>query len=208
MTDIHARFPAVSARQWNLWVSENLRYPWLAMLILIKYHVFGSALCLGTLILRDPGSEMAPFVLTQIDAAIALFSSLLAHGAKTPRYQRNLQWLSKLRSRVIARVSSASQTRQISSQAAAGDVEAQPSDKSDSEDAELVGWRTRLIERVGQNRQTSTTVRHATTLSNTEHLSPNASNMIHPTTYFSLQTPDSMNDLVRSIAKTFYKLAG
>ncbi|KFZ02024.1 hypothetical protein V500_00474 [Pseudogymnoascus sp. VKM F-4518 (FW-2643)] len=178
VTDIHARFPVVSARQWNLW-----------------YHVFGSALCLGTLILRDPSSEMAPFVLTQIDAAIVLFSSLLAHGARTPRYQRNLQWLSKLRSRVIARVSSASQTRQTSSQAA-GNVEAQASDKSDSEDAELVGWRTRLIERVGQNRQTSTTVRHAATLSSTEHLSPNASNIIHPTTYFSLQTPDSMNDLL------------
>ncbi|KFZ06247.1 hypothetical protein V501_07591 [Pseudogymnoascus sp. VKM F-4519 (FW-2642)] len=178
VTDIHARFPAVSARQWNLW-----------------YHVFGSALCLGTLILRDPSSEMAPFVLAQIDAAIAVFSSLLAHGARTPRYQRNLQWLSKLRFRAVARVSSASQTRQMGSQAA-GNVESQASDKSDSEDTELVGWRTRLVERAGQNRQTSTTVRHATTLSNTENLSPNASNIMHPTTYLSLQTPDSMNDLL------------
>ncbi|RSL70432.1 hypothetical protein CEP53_001842 [Fusarium sp. AF-6] len=53
VTDIHTRFPAVTTRQWNFW-----------------YHVFGSALCLGTLVLRDPSNVMANFALTQIDAAI------------------------------------------------------------------------------------------------------------------------------------------
>ncbi|KAH8587807.1 hypothetical protein B0O99DRAFT_526197, partial [Bisporella sp. PMI_857] len=181
VTDIHTRFPAVSTRQWNFW-----------------YHVFGSTLCLGTLVLRDPSSDMATFVLTQIDAAITLFTSLLEHGAKTPRYQRNLQWLCKLRSRVSARISVASQARQMSSQLNA-DAEAQVSDKEDGEDAELLGWRTRLVERAGQNHQTSRTVHHAPTLSRAENLStssPNTSNSMHPMTSCSLQTPDSMNDIL------------
>jgi hypothetical protein len=171
----------------------------------IKYHVFGSTLCLGTLVLRDPSSDMATFVLTQIDAAITLFTSLLEHGAKTPRYQRNLQWLCKLRSRVSARISVASQARQMSSQLNA-DAEAQVSDKEDGEDAELLGWRTRLVERAGQNHQTSRTVHHAPTLSRAENLStssPNTSNSMHPMTSCSLQTPDSMNDIVSSSAKLF-----
>lgn len=88
--DIHARFPAVSARQWNFW-----------------FHVYNSALCLGILVLRDPGNAMATFALEKIDVAIYLFTSLTHHGGGTPRYHRNLQWLQKIRLYRCVRRSSA-----------------------------------------------------------------------------------------------------
>uniref|UniRef100_A0A8H7NQV2 Xylanolytic transcriptional activator regulatory domain-containing protein n=1 Tax=Bionectria ochroleuca TaxID=29856 RepID=A0A8H7NQV2_BIOOC len=99
VTDIHTRFPAVSTRQWNFW-----------------YHVFNSALCLGTLVLRDPGNIMSSFVLTQLNASISLFTSLLQHGARTPRYKRNLQWLIKLRARALTEISTASTTQRDGAQ--------------------------------------------------------------------------------------------
>ncbi|KIL92314.1 hypothetical protein FAVG1_04723 [Fusarium avenaceum] len=137
VTDIHARFPTVATRQWNFW-----------------YHVFGSALCLGTLVLRDPGNIMTKFALTQIDAAISLFTSLLQHGAHTPRYKSNLQWLSDLRTRALFKISSVSASHRGNSQE--GDAEDRQNDsrdREDDEDVELLGWRTRLIERAGQNQQ-------------------------------------------------------
>ncbi|KAL4749214.1 hypothetical protein BDW72DRAFT_195035 [Aspergillus terricola var. indicus] len=146
VNDIHRRFPAVSTRQWNFW-----------------YHVFGSALCLGTLVLRDPRNPMATFVLGQIDIAIELFTSLV-QPANTPRYRRNLQWLVKLRARVSSKISTAS--TQVNSQrpenaAPANDIQtdAARGDREDSEDVELLGWRTRLIERADhQNRHTIRTI--------------------------------------------------
>ncbi|CAH0022329.1 unnamed protein product [Clonostachys rhizophaga] len=137
VTDIHTRFPAISTRQWNFW-----------------YHVFNSALCLGTLVLRDPGNIMSSFVLTQLDASISLFTSLLQHGARTPRYKRNLQWLIKLRARALAEISTASTAQR---NGAPGDVDQghgnNAGGEGDDEDVELLGWRTRLIERAGQDRQ-------------------------------------------------------
>ncbi|KAL6364654.1 hypothetical protein LRP88_00624 [Fusarium phalaenopsidis] len=151
VTDIHTRFPAVTTRQWNFW-----------------YHVFGSALCLGTLVLRDPANVMANFALTQIDAAISLFTSLLQHGAHPLRYKRNLQWLLNLRTRALSKISSVSASQRGNSRRdtdAAGQ-----NDGEDDEDVELLGWRTRLIERMGQGHQkTIRTIR----LSETPSVSPN-----------------------------------
>ncbi|KAF2829606.1 hypothetical protein CC86DRAFT_285630 [Ophiobolus disseminans] len=137
VADVQARFPNISTRQWNLW-----------------YHVFGSALCLGTMVLSNPGNEMSSFALTQIDAAIALFASLIQHGGGTSRYRANLEWLKKLRARALASLQAAAagpspDIQQImnGSQGGAG------------EDEELVGWRTRLIERAGQTKYKSRTIR-------------------------------------------------
>ncbi|KAH7411112.1 hypothetical protein BKA64DRAFT_692805 [Cadophora sp. MPI-SDFR-AT-0126] len=144
VTDIHARFPAVSIRQWNFW-----------------YHVYNSALCLGTLVLRDARNAMATFAVGQIDVAIALFSSLTQHGANTPRYRRNLQWLQKLRAKASDKIAEASAAPKLTPQRAAtgrhhqGDSE----EREDADDVELLGWRTRLIERVGQDRPTRSTIR-------------------------------------------------
>jgi hypothetical protein len=114
---------------------------------------------------------MTKFALTQIDAAISLFTSLLQHGAHTPRYKSNLQWLSDLRTRALFKISSVSASHRSNPQE--GDVEDRQinsRDSEDDEDVELLGWRTRLIERAGQNQQkTIRTIR----LSETPTVSPN-----------------------------------
>lgn len=111
---------------------------------------------------------MATFAFAQIVAAIGLFSSLLQQGGSTPRYQRNLQWLVQLRARASSKMAMAT-TAEIGTSQQGVDLTRLQShddreDGDDGEDVELLGWRTRLIERVGQNCQTSTTIRlNATT---------------------------------------------
>ncbi|GLA32183.1 hypothetical protein AnigIFM63326_011322 [Aspergillus niger] len=197
--DIHTRFPAVSTRQWNFW-----------------YHVFGSALCLGTLVLRDPQNSMATFALTQVDAAINLFTSLVQHGANTPRYCRNLQWLSKLRARASSKIATVSTaTQQVDSQRDHGDPDGQEigrEDREDSEDVELLGWRTRLIERAGQGRPTIRTIRLAETPTDSyesldvSNASPHGhpqgelgtgDNIMMPGSSLPMVTPDSTNELLQ-----------
>lgn len=197
-TDIHARFPAVSTRQWNLW-----------------FHTFNSALCLGTLILRDPANAMSAFVLKQIDATISLFTSLIQHGAGTPRYCRNLQWLQKLRARAKAKITALTEVQMTNRRRAQEDGQHfTGEEREDGEDIELLGWRTRLIERAGQNMKTIRTIRHrattptgstATILSDPQVnmdesvLSHNVGNVMHATMDdlpVPFVTPDSTNDLV------------
>jgi hypothetical protein len=106
---------------------------------------------------------MATFVLGQIDTAVELFTSLV-QTANTPRYRRNLQWLTKLRARVSSKISTASlqaNSQRPENAALASDIltDATRGDREDSEDVELLGWRTRLIERADyQNRHTIRTI--------------------------------------------------
>lgn len=170
-----------------------------------QYHVFNCALCLGTLILRDPGNIMAGFVLSQIDAAISLFTSLLQHGARTPRYKRNLQWLLNLRSRALSKTSKASATQQqeggnpLTQPAAAseqqqGSGEGGDDRRDQDEDVELLGWRTRLIERAGQGR--GKTVRTIPLVAETPTGSQITDAAI-PSASLPALTLDSTNDIVR-----------
>lgn len=111
--------------------------------------------------LRDPGNVMAGFVLAQIDAAISLFASLLQHGARTPprRYKRNLQWLLELRTRALSKTSKVSTTHEQGGPQRDADQDRQSNHgggdghREQDEDVELLGWRTRLIERAGQGRK-------------------------------------------------------
>ena len=197
-TDIHARFPAVSTRQWNLW-----------------FHTFNSALCLGTLVLRDPGNTMSAFVLEQIDATISLFTSLIQHGAGTPRYRRNLQWLQKLRARAKAKIAALTEAQLTNRRRAQEDGQQSTSEeREDGEDVELLGWRTRLIERAGQNRKTIRTIRHSATTPTGSAITISSNPQTHIDESLLLQnagsvahaavdglavpfvTPDSTNDLV------------
>jgi hypothetical protein len=106
---------------------------------------------------------MAAFVLAQVDAAIDLFIFLIQHGASTPRYQRNLQWLLKLRARALSKVSTAASASQDGPQRPLDQHWRGSDDREGGEDVELLGWRTRLIERGGQDRQTIRTIRVPTT---------------------------------------------
>lgn len=157
---------------------------------------------------------MASFVLTQIDAAITLFTSLLQHGDRTPRYKRNLQWLLNLRSRALLKIQKASslqtgglqQDTHPARQYDTGDGEVH-----EDEDVELLGWRTRLVERAGQGRQkTIRTIHIASTPTGSQLIdSPNPplnesqledqlrnSLFPMPITSLSMETPESTNDIV------------
>lgn len=105
------------------------------------------------MILSDPSNTMSSFALTQIDAAIALFTSLIENGGGTSRYRANLEWLKKLRTRALASLQAA----------AAGPSPDDPQNLNGSQggagEDELVGWRTRLIERAGQSQYKSQTIR-------------------------------------------------
>jgi hypothetical protein len=158
---------------------------------------------------------MATFVLAQIDAAIDLFTSLTQHGTSTPRYHRNLQWLLKLRVRASSKISTmASTTAKADSQRDTDpDRRKGSEDRGEGEDVELIGWRTRLIERA--DRLTIRTIHFATAptdsrFTDTSNQPPNQNyaelsqgqprlaEMIPPSILLPMVTPDSTNDLVRS----------
>ena len=158
---------------------------------------------------------MTKFALTQIDAAISLFTSLLQHGAQTPRYKSNLQWLLNLRTRALAKVASVSTSNRGNTQ---GNGEEQGQDDNqdgeDDEDVELLGWRTRLIERAGQNQQkTIRTIRlsETPTVSPTMNVANSSLNSFRPQIQMGASdipninpsmpamNMDSTNDLVRYI---------
>ncbi|KAI9147388.1 hypothetical protein HJFPF1_12408 [Paramyrothecium foliicola] len=164
-----------------------------------SFHVFNSALCLGTLVLRDPGNGMGTIVIAKIDASIALFTSLIQHGAGTPRYQRNLQWLQKLRARAMAKIASASAALRSDS-LVGSDQQADCDAGEDREDLELVGWRTRLIQlATDQKRTTTRTVRLTTTGRQNAEMqgSPsNESGITMPTTLLPISTSDSTDDIL------------
>jgi hypothetical protein len=104
---------------------------------------------------------MSSYVLTQIDSAIDVFTSMIQHGAGTPRYRRNLEWLTKLRAQASAKMMAAS-TPQTYNPQADSDL-CRRTSMEDGEDLELLGWRTRLIERASQARRTIRTVHLPTT---------------------------------------------
>lgn len=158
---------------------------------------------------------MSSFVLTQIDAAVELFVSLINHGGGTPRYRRNLQWLLKLRARASSRISATSAVRRSDSQQVVGQDRQRGSESGeDGEDVELLGWRTRLIERAGQDRQTIKTIPVTTGPADdysagvpdqsTDHRGAGGAQGLPRTTETTmsgmsipLATPDSTNGLVR-----------
>lgn len=164
--------------------------------------------------MRHPSNAMCPFVLAQVDAAINLFTSLIQHGGGTPRYERNLQWLQKLRARAASKLSTASHRTGPSSQPnPQPDWRRGSEDREDGEDVELLGWRTRLIERAGQDRQTIRTIHLPTTptgslvtnnsnpFSDLTHLvgrqdQPSTIEAMMSSTSLPLATTDSTDDLV------------
>lgn len=138
--------PSVSARYWFFWVSSSIRDT--AKLTPPQYHAFNSAVTLGTFIMTDPSNELAPLAISQMDQVINVYTMLVQSRA-SHRMTDNLRWLLRLRKRSFETLS-----RGPSQRVDAGD--AAPLDAED--DRELLGWRTRLIQRMGKGVQKATTI--------------------------------------------------
>lgn len=173
--------------------------------------------------MHDPANAMSSFVLAQIDAAIELFVSVIKHGAATPRYQRNLQWLLKLRSRAAAKIESAAPGSQPAAPVQNELNNFRQQDSAEGDDLELLGWRTRLISRTGHERQTVQTIRvpatptgsHTTIFSNQNADPSNVADtedqlrmaeMLTSNTSLPLSTADSTDELVSSHTLTQKRL--
>lgn len=106
---------------------------------------------MGTLILQTPHNPMATFALSQIDACIALYTSVVQSHA-SPRLAKNLQWLLRLRHRAHTKMN------QNPPDAAAEAMASMHTSNEEDEDIELLGWRTRLIHRATRGTQKATTI--------------------------------------------------
>lgn len=167
---IHALHPNVVARHWFFW-----------------YHVFNSAVCVGTLIFTNPLNPLAGFALSQIDAAIALYTAVV-QGGTSKRMIHNLQWLLKLRQRASDRIARAERAEALAASGEPGKARAVATtvvregiedSGSDSEEVELLGWRTRLIQRATRGHgetpaQTATTIALSSPLNSGISASTNA----------------------------------
>lgn len=102
---------------------------------------------MGTLILQDPRNMLASYALSLIDSSIHLYTSIV-QSHSTSRLVKNLEWLLKLRQRATMRISAAA-----SEHTSGAEVQS-----DEEEDVELIGWRTRLVQRLGKGAQTATTI--------------------------------------------------
>ena len=150
---------------------------------------------------------MSTFVLGQIEASIFLFQSLIQHSANTPRYRSHLQWLSKLHTRASTKVSAAS-TPEDGGLGTTTLIECQRSeeDEHEAEGMDLLGWRTRLIERAQRNRRNSRAVNFGTASTAAQYYDApdiQSSNTIGTAPNFlSLEAPvESIDDLVRFVSE-------
>ena len=112
-----------------------------------QYHVFNAAVTMGTLILGDPRNILASYALSLIDSAIGLYTNII-QSHSTTRLLRNLEWLLKLRQRANSRMTTASSFQ--------ADYSSRLPEEED--DVELIGWRTRLIQRLGKGNHLATTI--------------------------------------------------
>lgn len=141
-------------------------------------------MCVGTLILTNPLNPLTGFALSQIDAAISLYTGVV-QGRTSRRMIHNLQWLLKLRQRASDRIARAE--REVAAMASGSGAgltaraggDAVEDSGSDSEEVELLGWRTRLIQRASRGHgqtptQTATTIALPSPLNSGATTSPNA----------------------------------
>jgi len=140
----------VTARHWWCWVSRDRKTR-----LIVQYHAFNSAVCMGTLLLMSPQNDFAPIALQQIDQVIVAYTSVV-QSRTSPRLVQNLRWLLRLRQRAVDRMANAHNEQRDTG----------PSTSSIDEtielDAGLLGWKTRFIERLGNNSQKATTISTST----------------------------------------------
>lgn len=112
-----------------------------------QYHVFNAAVCMGTLILQNPRNMLAPLAMSLIDNAINLYTNIVQSNS-TGRLLKNLEWLLRLRQRANAKMAGST----------ADETAHAVYPESEEEDIELLGWRTRLVSRLGKRAQTAITI--------------------------------------------------
>jgi hypothetical protein len=139
--------PSVSARYWFFWVGSVVRDGHGASDV-PQYHAFNSAVTLGTFIMTDPSNELAPLAISQMDQVINVYTMLVQSRA-SHRMTDNLRWLLRLRKRSFETLS-----RGPTQRVEAGDA----APLAAEDDRELLGWRTRLIQRMGKGVQKATTI--------------------------------------------------
>ncbi|KAM0750597.1 hypothetical protein T439DRAFT_380485 [Meredithblackwellia eburnea MCA 4105] len=135
---VAALFPQAGSRHWWIW-----------------YHCLNSAASMGTLVLRSPYSPLAPVATAVVDSAINSYTSIV-WTRKSPRMVKNLKWLVRLKEKMANKV--AQKQSPMNGMVAAGNADTVEDGTPDDDDVELLGWRTRLIERVGQGVQTAKTI--------------------------------------------------
>jgi len=128
---LYELYPTVTARHWFFW-----------------YHLFTAAVCIGTMIIKNSSNPLSGMALAQIDHSIKLYSSVLKDHA-TPSLVQNHQWLLRLRQRALAKIEH-DRSDQNSPRRA-------EEEEDDEIDIELLGWRTRLVERARHPHRSSTT---------------------------------------------------
>ncbi|WVW79032.1 hypothetical protein I302_100995 [Kwoniella bestiolae CBS 10118] len=164
---LYEAHPAVSSRQWFLW-----------------YHIFTAAVCLGTMVLRNPTSVLSQFAITSIDQSINVYSLLIKQNNTTSMIQ-NHDWLSRLRKRAFNKVVVAAQNQQDESNhnQSRRDSLASTGDGSVQEDMDIVGWRTRLIESASNGTQIGVNIPSSSSSSrppNQSHISSDANHIFTP----------------------------
>lgn len=97
---------------------------------------------MGTLVLKNPHNVLAGFALSLVDSVIRIYASAVK-SRNSERMVKNLNWLVSMRARLDARLALIGQTPDTGVGAAAGGEE----EVGDDDDLELLGWKTRLVER-------------------------------------------------------------
>lgn len=108
-----------------------------------------------------PHNPLAGFALLQIDGAITLYTAAV-QSRPSRSMVNNLQWLLRLRHRAEVKMASASATMAADTMPGEGVVDGD----RETEDVELLGWRTRLIQRAPKS-QTATTISEPSPLNTT-----------------------------------------
>lgn len=104
---------------------------------------------MGTLILNNPHNVLAGFALSLVDSTIAIYTSVV-QNRNSPRMTKNLRWLIHLRSKVGNRMAQSPESLHSHNEREEVD-----------ENMELLGWKTRLIQRAGQGLQSAQTIQTA-----------------------------------------------
>ncbi|WWC94364.1 hypothetical protein V866_001206 [Kwoniella sp. B9012] len=135
---LYALLPNVCARHWFFW-----------------YHAFNSAVCLGTLIFRNPKNPLVGFAISQIDSTISLYTALVQVG-HSKRILNNLRWLLRIRAQATRKI------EKSSGEAEGVQLQNGVGEESDDDNVELIGLKTRLIERASRGAQTAKTILQVT----------------------------------------------